>query len=140
MHDCPYDYIADQEDVDIYVGGQQYIACPEEQGDSQYDYHAALMRETQANEFVMDMVHIGFENMLAFACAVQHHPYHIEHGHYQQRESDDDRVGKFAVDNTVGFVAAQLDGKYRKSIPITKAPPSPMNILRPFSTFPKTLK
>ena len=55
-----------------------------------------MLRHTQGNEFMVDMIFVGEERRLMIAQAVKHYPNHVQHRHQQERESRHDSTGKEA--------------------------------------------
>ena len=110
MHRCPYRHIQQEQYGDGQVRGQECIGHNKKPGDAQDKAQCLMLRHSQGDEFMVDMILVGEEQRLMVAQAVKHYPNYVQHRHQQERESRHDGTGKEFFLGGIGHT--EMDGHY----------------------------
>lgn len=93
VHRRPCRHIEQEQGGDGYMMYGEYIDQGKGECDAEDSHHGFALGEAERDKLMVDVVLVGHERAFAVAHAVHHHTHHIEHGDYQEGESNDYRSG-----------------------------------------------
>ena len=110
MHYCPYCHIQQEQHGDGQIKDQKCVGYNKKPGDAQDEAQRLMLRHSQGDEFMVDMIFVGEERRLMVAQAVKHYPNYVQHRYQQEGESCHDGTGKECFFDGIGHT--EMNGHY----------------------------